>query len=96
MSVSELLASMSASELAEWMAYEEITGPLGPERGDIHAGIIASTIANVNRKKGKRPYKPQEFMPTWDRPRANTPQQMANFLKSLTLGLGGKIRKRED
>lgn len=48
------------------MAYERVTGVLGPERDDLHAAIIASTIVNVNRKKGKKPVKPQAFIPKWD------------------------------
>jgi len=49
--------------LSEWQAvYSE--SPFGDERSDLQAGIIASTIANVNRdpKKGE-PFKPADFMP---------------------------------
>jgi hypothetical protein len=93
MTVGELLARVSAAELTDWMAYERISGPLGAGRADLQAGIIAATVANVNRAKGKRAYRPDEFIPRFDRPRATTPQQMANFLKALTLRLGGRIRK---
>lgn len=54
---------MTWDQLLAWMAYAELE-PFGEERGDLRAGIIASTIANVNRdpKKG-RPFKPGDFMP---------------------------------
>lgn len=96
MPVGRLLESISAAELTEWAAYEHIAGPLGPARGDLHAGIVASTIANVNRAKRGRVFRPADFIPRFDRPRAQTPNQMANFLKALTLRLGGKIRRQED
>ena len=96
MPVAELLARTPSRELTDWMAYEKMTGPLGPERADLHAGIIAATIANANRGKGKRRFRPADFMPKWDRPRATTPSAMANMLKTLTRKMGGRVRKRGD
>jgi hypothetical protein len=61
MTVEELLNRMSARELVSWQAYSMIE-PFGEERADLRAGIIAATIANVNRKKGRKPYKPSDFM----------------------------------
>jgi len=39
--------------------------PFGYKRGDFQAGIVASTIAEVNRDRKKRhnPYQPSEFIP---------------------------------
>jgi hypothetical protein len=97
MPVGELLARTSAAELTEWAVYEEMTGPLDAgHRADVHAGIVAATIANVNRGKKSKRFKPADFMPEWGRPRAQTPNQMATMLKSLTRRLGGKIRGREE
>mgnify|MGYP000940748974 FL=1 len=58
-----MLQRMSSRELSEWMAYYNIE-PFGEERADLRSGIVASTIANVNRdpKKGQ-PFKPTDFMP---------------------------------
>lgn len=33
-SVEELLVTVSSHELAEWMAYERVTGPIGPDWRD--------------------------------------------------------------
>lgn len=56
---------MSSADIAEAMAYDRIE-PFGEHRADLRAGIIASTIANVNRtKKTDKEYKPVEFMPTF-------------------------------
>lgn len=94
MTVGELLSRASGSELADWVAYERIAGPLGPDRGDVQAGVIASTMANVMRGKSGRIFKPKDFIPQWDRPVARTPEAMRNALMALTRKLGGKIRKR--
>lgn len=46
------------------MAYYELE-PWGERRADLRAGIVASTIANVNRdpKRRAKAYAPEEFMP---------------------------------
>jgi len=64
--VQELLESMSSEELSMWMAYEVIE-PFGETRADIRAGIIASTIANVNRGKSQTAFSPEDFMVKFDR-----------------------------
>lgn len=57
---------MSSEELSMWMAYEVIE-PFGETRADIRAGIIASTIANVNRGKNQKAFSPEDFMVKFDR-----------------------------
>jgi len=53
---------MSARTFAEWQAYSTIE-PFGPPADFWRAGIIASMIANVNRKKNQKPFQPEDFMP---------------------------------
>ena len=48
MTVAELLSRTTSRELSEWMVYYELE-PFGEERADLRAGIVASTVANVNR-----------------------------------------------
>lgn len=64
MTVRRLLEDTTSAELTEWAAFYEME-PFGPERGDLQAGIVAATVANVNRdpKKQKKPYNAQDFMP---------------------------------
>lgn len=68
MTVGELLRRISSRELSEWMAYYQLE-PWGTEQDDWRAGMIAATIANVNRdpKKRRKPYEPSDFMPRRDR-----------------------------
>ena len=71
------MSRCDSREFAEWQAYYELE-PWGEERADLRAGIVASTIANVNRGKGKS-FKPGDFMPEFDKPapKHQTPEQMA-------------------
>ena len=59
-------AALSERELQEWMIYYSLE-PWGPERADLNSGIIASTIANVNRdsKVRSEPFKAEDFMPKY-------------------------------
>lgn len=38
---------MSSDEFTHWIAYYSLE-PFGQERDNIHAGIVASTLANIN------------------------------------------------
>lgn len=67
MTVWQLLANTTSAELVEWMVFYQ-QEPFGVERGDLQAGIVAATIANVNRdaKKQKKPYQAQDFLPRFE------------------------------
>jgi hypothetical protein len=78
--VAELLERLDSYELTEWMAYEALE-PFGEERADMRAGIIASTIANVNRGKGQKPFSPTDFMPFSQG--ASEEQQLADTRSAL-------------
>lgn len=58
----ELLDRLTSEELSEWIVYDSIE-PIGQHRLDFGFGIIAALLANVNRKKGGKPFKPLDFMP---------------------------------
>jgi len=56
---------MDSRELAEWMAYYRIE-PFGENRADYRAGVISSVLANINKKKGSKAFKPEDFVPQFD------------------------------
>lgn len=92
MTVSELLNRISSRELAEWQAYDQID-PIGEARADLRAGIVASTVANVNRdpKKRTRPYKPADFMPDFDKAEREPDwQRMLQQAMMINAAYGGK------
>lgn len=99
MTVAELLARMSSREISEWICFFDLEGPPGEARADWRAGLIASTIANVNRdqKKRREPFGPGDFMPRWgdtpsedERPVQTAEQQIA-MARRLARALGGTI-----
>ena len=84
MTVREMLARIDSKELSEWMAYYELN-PFGAVRDDLQAGIIASTIANVNRGKNDKSFTPSDFMPYMDKP-----EQSEGDMQAVMDALAGK------
>lgn len=81
MTRAELAQTMTHYELMEWSRLEGIE-PWGERRLDLLAGIIAATIANVNRGPNRAPYQPKDFMPQFDAPpkRDQTPDEIWSAL----------------
>ncbi len=75
--VDALLSELTWPQLREWIAYYELD-PWGGPRGDLQAGIIASTMANIHRGR-KAPLRPRDFMPQFGR-RAQTQDEMVAVL----------------
>lgn len=94
MTVREMLARIDSAEISEWIAYEAVTGPLGPERADIHAALIAQTVANTNRGKG-RPRKLSDFLLKWDQPQQTWQDQLA-LVHQINRTLGGEDQRGRD
>jgi len=94
MTVGELLTRISSHELSEWMAYEQVQ-PFGDARADVHAGIVAATIANVNRdpKRQKKPFRPQDFMPRWEpeKRKEQTWEEQLEVVRMLHVAFGGEV-----
>ncbi|MFJ6659716.1 DUF4035 domain-containing protein [Streptomyces sp. NPDC091377] len=87
----DLLARTTSRELAEWQAYETLTGPLGPVRGDIQAALIASVIAGVNRGRGRAP-KIEDFVIRWDRTKVKkSPAELFQMARMANAALGGRF-----
>lgn len=85
---------MSSREFAEWMAYEQVTGPLGPERFDVLHAIHMAMLYNQWATKGKEK-KPKEFLPDWDRKaREQTPEQMLGVFRMWAAATGGNVIDR--
>lgn len=89
--VGELLARISSRELTEWMTYEQVTGPLGGRRSDVHMSVLASVVANSQRSKG-RPLTPKDFLPAWDGKQRMSAEDMFAAVSQANTALGGTIR----
>lgn len=97
MPVQEMLRRTSSAELTEWAAYEQMAGPLGPERTDILIAQLCAVVANANRGKKGRPAKPKDFLPQWDRRRGEPQswQQTKSMARMLNAAFGGTVNGRE-
>jgi len=92
----EMLARMSSAELSEWVAFSTLE-PFGAEASYLGHAITASTIANVNRQKGQRAHKVDEFMPKFERKKVQYTDEMLQIAQMMTIGLGGKdLREHSD
>lgn len=85
---------MSATEFAEWIAYERIE-PFGTVREDMRAGLIASTLLNLYKKKGTKASNWEDFIPPYEKRRPNTWHDLLAKVVSFNRVLGGKDLRNE-
>jgi len=79
MTKQELVQRMSSTEFSDWVEFWR-REPWGPIRDNMHAGVIASTIANRMRGRNAKATTMQDFMLV-------TPEQDAEQKQSKILGL---------
>src|SRR5262245_28978578 len=60
LTVGELVARMSAEEFTAWRGLDA-WAPIGDERADRHAALIATILANVNRDPKREPFTLDDF-----------------------------------
>lgn len=82
-------------EFSEWLAYDRID-PIGPERVDYSLAMVASVIANVNRPKGKSPYKVEAFKPRYGPRQEQTPDELLAKAERINKMFGGLDHRRRD
>jgi Protein of unknown function (DUF4035) len=80
--VRELLGRLSSAEIGEWLAYYELE-PFGEWRADLRAGIIASTVFNMNRGEHAAPARAADFMPDFSGERLRAQEKSIEELKLL-------------
>ena len=77
------------------MVWERLHGPLGPERADWNAALVAASVANsLSSKKSKRK-KLADFVIDWGGGAAKqrkTPEQLLAAAKGWVQRAGGVIR----
>jgi len=78
---------MSSAELTGWQAYEQVSGPLGPERNDV---LAAMTAFYVLRGLGAKHVELKRLVPEWDRRRQSW-QDIAAAARAMTMASGGVV-----
>lgn len=84
---------MSSRELTEWMCFYEIE-PFGLRADYYGHAVTAKTVADVNRKKGTKPYDIEEFIPKFEQ-KGQTVEQMMMIAEMITVALGGEDLRSE-
>lgn len=72
--VHEIERELNGVQLAEYMAYDQIE-PFGAQRVDAGFASVCVTLANINRGKGKRAFRLEEFMLFAKRDRRRTVEE---------------------
>lgn len=80
---------MSAAEITQWHAYEQVAGPLGGARDDILAAMIAYYVAS---SLGAKKVKLAKMIPQWDR-RPQSWQGMKDSMVAWAKATGGTINR---
>jgi hypothetical protein len=88
MTRAELLTRISSRELTEWVAFEQVE-PFGKDTQYYGPAINTAMLANINRKKGTKPLKPDEFVPKFEK-QIQPASDMKNFARNITLAMGGQ------
>jgi hypothetical protein len=81
---------MSSLEFSEWIEFYKHE-PFGRDANFQGFALIAAMIYNVNRGKNDKALKVEDFMPKEPAP-PQTTDQMLQFARMLTIGLGGTVK----
>lgn len=81
-----MLRRMSSRELTQWQIFEA-TNPFPVRSGMYGAGVVAATFSNLNSKKR---YKPEDFIPTFERPKEQTVDGMIGWVAQMNAAFGGQ------
>ena len=99
--VSELLARISAKELTEWLAFDQLE-PFGPRAVNLNAGIVTSGYLNCHKKKGTKQIRPNEMalgdFETGDdssRAERRSGKQTVEEQKQMVLGIAYTFRPKK-
>jgi hypothetical protein len=95
-----MLAAMPFRVLMQWVEYDQLD-PIGNQRADLQAGIVASTVANsilavlnsFSKRKTRRTFTPGDFMPEFKGRIATEEMTKRHHQKAVTLtqAFGGNV-----
>lgn len=91
--IKRLLKEVDSKDITDYIAYYQIE-PFGVEQDFLQSGIVASTIANVNRGKNTQPFKPSDFVPSSFKAKISK-KQSAEDIKFIFEQMAAKKSKKE-
>lgn len=69
------IAAMPAAELDTWRAFYHLD-PWGEQRADLRNALVATILANANRRKGAPAFKLRDFMLYAEEEHRQTPEEI--------------------
>lgn len=95
-----MLAAIPNTLFVEWLAYNNLD-PIGEERHDFQAALVASVMAEIHRdtKRRAKPFQPGDFMPEWGQREEPGPawQGMLKMVEMMNTMMGGQdLRPKRD
>ena len=94
MSLRRCMREVDAREFREWQAEYRIE-PWGDVREDLRSGVVASTIANVNRRRGSQPFKATDFCLEFGPPPPKTTRQLQAVMDSFMVGHNANLKHKQ-
>lgn len=86
---------ISATEFAEWQAYD-LLEPFGADRLPAYFGTIAATIANTQRsKRSDKVFQWRDFFPQYGTTKHQTTEEQISIVEALNLAFGGRDLRGE-
>lgn len=83
-----MLDRLDSQQLSELMAYDSLEA-MGDYRLLFQIAVLCCIVANANRGKNSKPYKPEDFLVVpYDAPPPPTADELLRKMKALTKGLG--------
>ena len=85
MSVKQAQQDIDSAEFAEWIAFNNIE-LFTVNRVENMVAIVATILANVNRKKGAAPHSPEDFIPQYEVKKKQTGKTLETKLRAILHG----------
>ena len=82
MSVKRAQREIDSAEFTEWMAYHNIE-PFSLKVTDHVLASIATILANVHKRPGGKPFKPEDFLPQTQKRKIEDPKDMEIKLRAM-------------
>jgi hypothetical protein len=78
------------------MAYYRMD-PFGEERADLRAGLIASVLVNLKKRKGDTPSRPQDFMLKFgiEKNEQRRPEDIYSMVRTWAQIAGAKLTEKK-
>ena len=87
-----MLEKVPSKLILEWMAFSRLE-PFGSQADYLGSAIVACTVANANRGKNTKAYKPEDFMPQFEKKKQSV-EEMIQIAKMMTVGMGGTVKEK--